>query len=316
MLLKKAELMYGCGLQGKAMRQAVCRVMGVRLECSNTDCRKRYFRTFACRNCYCPHCGPKLFGELLGKHLRRLSPVVDRMIRRPGYVVAKIDFTTINLGVMPTSDQVKEFNACIKRFVRALEKKMGIKRKDYGLVYTDEFGGEDNTNLHAHGAYVGPVIPRQWCTGKGGVLSEMWRKACDGTDFAGSFIVSLKAAKFEVALSHSLKYAGKFLSNDPQRLAALEIAFHSVKRVHSMGVFYNVPDQEGERDASCPSCGSTLRVLTGYVSIAELAAAGFVDLGEAQREAARARGFGCSSRGSPIGAVAHRGLSFLGGESD
>jgi len=128
----------------------------------------------------------------------------------------------------------------------------------------------------------------------------MWRKACDGTDFAGSFIVSLKAAKFEVALSHSLKYAGKFLSNDPQRLAALEIAFHSVKRVHSMGVFYNVPDQEGERDASCPSCGSTLRVLTGYVSIAELAAAGFVDLGEAQRGAARARGFGCSSRGSPL----------------
>ena len=63
MLLKKAELMYGCGLQGKAMRQAVCRVMGVRLECSNTDCRKRYYRALHVGIVFVRTVGPNCLGN-------------------------------------------------------------------------------------------------------------------------------------------------------------------------------------------------------------------------------------------------------------
>jgi hypothetical protein len=240
-----------------------------------------------------------LFDELLGKYLRRLQPIVYLMARKRGYVIAKLDFTSINLGVMPTGDEVKEFNECIKRFMRAFERKMGISRKDYGLLYCDEFGGANNTNLHAHGAYVGPVIPRQWF-GKGQLLSEMWKEACEGTVFAGSFIVSIKQTKFEIAVAHALKYAGKFISKEPERLAALEVAFHGVRRVHSLAAFYNVKAKKEDReDAPCPACGSALVRLDGYVPIAELMGAGFCDLDEAHKEERRRRGLIGPIRGAP-----------------
>ena len=298
-LIKKARLMYEAGLENKAKRQAACQQLGIRFKCSNTECGKQYYRGFSCRNRYCLNCGRRLFDELLGKHLRRLRPVVDRMALRRGFVFAKLDFTTLNRGVMPTGDEVKEFNGCIKRFMRSLEKKMGMKRGDYGLLYCDEFGGEHNTNLHAHGAYVGPLIPRQWF-GKGKLLSEMWRQACEGTPFEGSFIVSMKAAKFEVAVAHALKYAGKFISQEPERLAALEVAFHGVRRVHSLGAFYNVKESRRDRDdAPCPCCGSALLRLSGYVPIAELIDAGFQDLDQGQKEARRKRGLVGPIRGAP-----------------
>jgi hypothetical protein len=179
--------MYENNLEKKADRQAACQPLSVRFECSNTDCRANYNIPFSCRKRYCPNCGEKLFNELPCKHLEQLRPLVERMASRRGYVVAMLDFTTVNLGVLPTAEDVKVFNVCIKKFMLALEKKRRMGRGDYGLVYCDEFGG-NNTNLHAHGAYVGPVIPRQWCS-VGGVLSKMWRQACEGTVFQGSRVV-------------------------------------------------------------------------------------------------------------------------------
>ena len=50
-----------------------------------------------------------------------------------------------------------------------------LKPKQYGLLWCDEFGGWNpeskayNTNLHAHGVYVGPYIPRD-------LLVEVWTR--------------------------------------------------------------------------------------------------------------------------------------------
>jgi hypothetical protein len=176
-----------------------------------------------------------------------------------------------------------------------------MKRADYGLVYCDEFGGAENTNLHAHGSYVGPVIPRQWFR-KGGKLSELWRKACEGTTFEGSFVIFMKATRFELAVAHALKYAGKFISKEPERLAALEVVFHKVRRVHALGAFYGVKDEQRERhDVACPCCGSALVCRAGYVPIAEFSDAGFEDLDKAQQEVRSTRGLkgGVPIRGSP-----------------
>src|SRR5262249_5456527 len=148
--------------------------------------------------------------------------------KSPTLVIAKLDLTTINLGRMPTRDEVREFNSCIKRFLRRLERALRVTSKDWGLLHCDEFGG-GNTNLHAHGVYVGPQIPHDWF-GKGGRLSEMWKDTCRGTPFEGSFLVSAKrVSSFGQGLGHALKYAGKFLDKDPVRLAALEVAFHGVR---------------------------------------------------------------------------------------
>ncbi len=296
-LLLKAELMYESGLTNKAKRQAVCQQLGRRCHCSNTECGRKYFHGFGCRNRYCPNCGRRSFDELFGKHLRRLITVVDRIMQRRGFVIAKLDLTTVNLGRMPTREEVRVFNQCIRRFVRLLERELRICSQDFGVLYCDEFGGKGNTNLHAHAVYVGPVIPRQWF-GKGKVVSELWKQVCTGTPFHGSFIISMKpAVSFAAALAHALKYAGKFLSKEPERLAALELAFHGVRRVHALGVFYNPAQvepeaQEPSRGSECPHCRSALIMESfGFVPIVQLMDAGYQDLDEARREAGREKGF-------------------------
>ena len=278
------------GLHTKAVRQARCGVFGSRLDCSNTECGRRYYRSFRCKNRYCLKCGRRIYNELFRRYLG-LAPAVDALLRIRGRLIAKLDFTTVNLGRMPTRDEVREFNACIKRFCRALERALRISGRDYGLVYCDEFGG-GGTNLHAHGVYVGPVIPRQWF-GQGNKLSEMWKNACRGTVFEGSFIVSAKSTDcFGRGLGHALKYAGKFVDKDPVRLAALELAFHGVRRIHALGAFYNALSNDegheaGDTGGSCPQCGSALLLLDIGIwhPICNLRREGRRDLDEAWRDA-------------------------------
>ena len=68
---------------------------------------------------------------------------------------------------------------------------------------------------------------------------------------------------FALGLGHALKYAGKFLDRDPVRLARLEWAFHGVRRVHTLGAFYNaLPKDNSATDAACdvvcPACGAAV----------------------------------------------------------
>jgi hypothetical protein len=198
---------------------------------------------------------------------------------------------------MPTRDEVRSFNSAIKRFFRLVERQFGLERKKYGVLWCDEFGGK-NTNLHAHAMYAGPWLPN-----KRKQLASLWKAACQGTPFQGSFIVSIKPAKsFEAGLAHALKYAGKFLSKDPERLADLELAFHGVRRVHTLAAFYNAaPKADAESAAAdgpvCPICSAALERVGGFCLIKKLRDDGCRDLFEARRQAGRERVF----RGPPPG---------------
>ena len=297
--IRQAEELAARGLHTKAERHAVCGVYGSRCDCSDTDCRFRGFRRFRCKNRYCLACGRLAYNALFKKYLG-LKPVADKLAGRRGVLIAKIDFTTVNLGRMPTGGEVRIFNACIKRFWRKLQRARGFSGADYGLLYCDEFGpvessgdSGDGTNLHAHGVYVRPVLPHPWF-GKGQKLSDMWKAACKGTVFEGSFIISLKdAGGFSRGLGHAFKYAGKFLSKDPARLADLELAFHGVRRAHTLGAFYNAlpKDKPGQKECgpSCPECGSALNEGDSLLPICVLQREGRRDLDEARRAARLAR---------------------------
>jgi hypothetical protein len=294
--LRKAKEMERRGLSLKAKRQALCGVLGVKQDCSNTACRERLYTPFRCKCRYCMTCARSAYSQLFRKYVG-LRPVAERILssRSRRQVTAKLDFTCLNLGRMPTRDEVRSFNGCIKRFCRILERELGISRKDYGLVYCDEFGGDNNTNLHAHGVYVGPWLPRPKAKGsnKLGKLGRWWQESCQGTAFAGTFIISVKYVKsFEAGLAHALKYAGKFLSNDPVRLAELELAFHGVRRVHTLAAFYKgLPKAESEEACapSCPTCGSALLSSGGWIPAIVLKREGRRPLDEARREAGRKR---------------------------
>jgi len=201
---------------------------------------------------------------------------------RPGeFVIAKIDITVRSFGRMRSNEEVRQFNSDVRKLFRAVEKEFGLtypkrlrvkdhlaprrgpRPGDYGVIWTDEFGGKStrpgragNTNLHAHAVYCGPYIPQRW-------LSEQWARIRGD----GSKIVSIKKARsFRAGLYHALKYAGKFLSSDPTRLAELEFTFNRVRRVHTMAGFYNaIPKDSAPKAASlpCPVCGGLMLEASG-----------------------------------------------------
>jgi hypothetical protein len=235
-----------------------------------------------------------MYAELFHKYAA-LGPVVENICsKNPNYVLAKLDVTTINLGRMPTAEEIREFNKAIKTFIRSLTRALGLKPRGLGLLYCDEFGGK-NSNLHAHCLYVGPRISREWL-GKGGKISKLWKNACEKTSFKGSFIVSIKhASSFGQGLGHALKYAGKFLDRDPVRLAILERAFHGVRRVHTLGALYNVlPDQDSDEGAVgpiCPTCNSAVISQTFLCAVVLLVKEGRADIDECRKIANRKRFF-------------------------
>jgi hypothetical protein len=305
--LATALAMRARGLDAKARRRGYCGIIGARVDCVSfgPGHGHKFFRRYDCKNRYCPECGPKVYRELFAKYVglrdvaKKLAPTCPH--KAASGVVAKLDFTTKNLNRMPTRDEVRAFNQCVKRLCRRLERELGISRKGYGLIWCDEFGGKANTNLHAHALYAGPRLPRPKPRGAKsqlGKLAQWWRDACAGTVFAGSFIISVKPAQsFEAGLAHALKYAGKFLSRDPERLADLELSFHGVRRVHTLGAFYNaVPRSQAsakaEADSACPLCGALLVRVGGWCSVSILKAELRIDLAEARRQAARNTVFG------------------------
>jgi hypothetical protein len=282
--------------RAKAKRQAWCGIVGHRMDCSKPGCGKKLFKPHDCGLRYCPRSGPKAFRELYLKHIGRLSIVVEDLLRhrdgdcRPR-VIAQIDITRRNTGRMPSPDHVRAFNKKVRKLFRRIERELGILRRDYGFAWMDEFGS-GNSNLHAHGVYVGPYLPQK-------LLSQWWHEIT-----GDSFIISIKAASsFEKALSHALKYPSKFWDAPPERLVELEKAFHKIRRFHALARFYNPPETRNEpgmeSDAKdeakrCPFCGSHLRTPAGkrgWAWVSDLRREGRIDLEEARIAANRAKAF-------------------------
>lgn len=210
---------------------------------------------------------------------------------RPRIVCAKIDFTLKHDASERTAKSVglrmRELNGYIKKFCRAIEKRFRISRKEYGLAYCDELGG-NNSNPHAHGIYVGPWLPQ---SKEHKELSELWREIS-----GGSFILSIKFARnFSEALFHAIKYPAKFAQrSSPRRLAYLEIVFHRLRRFHTLASFYNpeAPKPEKPPAKRCPVCGDQLSEIWLWKTIWELRAKGLRELDEVAQDVARARGLG------------------------
>lgn len=287
---KHARLLLEQGLIGKARRQAWCNLIARRRDCFSGNPEHRFYTPCLCGNRYCPACGPKSFRGLFTKH-SGLRPLVEELLKhKPGdhrpRVLAKLDITKRNVGEMPCAEEVRRFNENVKRLRDKIIEHLEISRRDCGILYCDEFGS-GNTNLHAHGVYVGPWIPQR-------ILSRMWAEICGD----GSFIVSIKRAKsFEAALSHALKYPSKFFNAEPARLVELEVAFNHVRRVHALGAFYNPtierePGEEGPCEAGhCPICGDLLLDAPGYHFISDLQNEGRREVESARIDAARAKAF-------------------------
>jgi hypothetical protein len=237
--------------------------------------------------------------------VERLDPVAARLVPDwpikggcPLRVIAKIDFTIRNDGQMPSAEKVRWFNKAIRKFFIRLAKMNGWRKHEWGAAWCAEFG-PGNTNLHAHAVYCGSFIQQ-----KNREASALWSKVVG--EYA---IVSVKAAEsFRHALRHAIKYPAaswKYFSASSERLAALEKAFYTVKRFHTVGAFYNPPSDPKvppivlPQYDKCPTCGSPLVEIPDprWQTLHELMRMGSKDFRAHQREQ-RLLGNGTPSAGA------------------
>ncbi len=274
---EQAKHLWDLGLKSKANRLGCCGRFGVRAECRNGHA---FYRSLRCELRFCRSCGPSVATKLFERHVG-LEKIVQP---KRGWVLALLDFTVRNTGQLPDAEFIRSMN----RSVRRVMKKLLGGVKVWGFLWVNEFGfdrvedGErKGTNLHGHGIYYGPYLEQR-------KVSEAW------LDQTGCPIVWIQSARrgFRAALWHHLKYVTKPPSNDPTRLAELESAFNGVRRVHTLGVFYNALESEKKvegEECLCPLCNSPLVRSGMYCSVSELAEDGLRDVEEVRRERARKR---------------------------
>ena len=259
-------------LANKARRYADCRLYGYERVCSGNYSHKFYQR-YLCEMRFCQDCAPVLYRNLFRRLVGPLLSFIKRQTPRKGYTLARINFTVRSTGEVPTPEQIKKFNSDIRKVLKAEAKAASVGEKDiFGALWVDEFGYEKRgrradrkaggLNLHAHGLYYGPYL--DWER-----LRDRWQKASGST---GVWLTEVKGWRrnsgrgIKRALAHLLKYVGKIPAQTPERIAALEIAFLEVRRVHTMGKFYQLkPADKDLQDVggsgSCPLCRSPLLVV-------------------------------------------------------
>ncbi len=281
-------------LQRKANRLAACFVFARPMDCM--DCGLKAFLRFGCGCRYCRYCGQQIFRRLFAKYIR-LQEIVELLMLRNGFrstaVLATFTFTTGNLGRMPTAEEIRHFNEDVRKTLHVICGRLGIKSSQFGALWCDEFGGwnpklqEYNTNLHCHGLWLGPYLPLK-------LLSKVWSEVRQNSDYR----VVIESAPFRDgapdfarALGHALKYTSKHVSRySPERLAELELAFNGVRRVHTMGLFYNAKQTRDDAEPSatplCPLCAGRLAYprQAGLQLVKDLEKEGRVDLEELRKK--------------------------------
>jgi hypothetical protein len=267
---EQAQAMWGLGLKLKAQRLACCGRFGRRLECVG-ESRHSFFEPFNCGLRTCQRCAPLLARKLFERLLILETAVKDR----PGWTLALLDFNLRNDGNLPDAELIRAANVAVKRTMHRLLR--GVQ--GWGYLWIDELGF-DNSNLHMHGIYYGPYlsVPE---------VSAVWTQ-----ESGGSYRVWIQRVRrsFRAALYHHLKYVSKPPSNDPRRLAEVEAAFHCVRKVHTLGAFYDpeigdVSEEEIDRGAQqrCPYCGEFLVIASGFCAVSGLEASGLINVSVVRR---------------------------------
>jgi hypothetical protein len=264
-----AEELDRVGLYAKSRRRMMCGAVGSQLRCLNSECGRRFWRPYSCRLRYCPRCAPKLARDLMRRYAGLSALIRRELAEHPGWIIAEITFTRVNVESMPSGEDVKTFNKWIGRFRDIVERRKRLKKRSITLLWIDEFN-PNGCYLHAHGLYVGPRLPPPRKNGKLGKLSEWWREASD----RAAFVIHEKQVppeKIERAFAHMAKYALKYSRfASPERAAQLERAFHRVRRLHLLGPIYGDPAIRPAKESAtgatepasdgCPYCRSALGV--------------------------------------------------------
>jgi len=292
-----AQLIYAHGLPSKAYRYGRCGRYGIPLQGHGLQCKfkEKSFGRYRCSLRFCDLCGPANYRRLFERYAPAIGDVVARESSRCGYVLARVNWTIRATGEMPTTEEIRWFNAALRKHVKGILPKGAVS----GVILDDEFGYEKRghiaerkaggLNLHAHGLYFGPYLDWQ-------KARDLWTKLTGSTGF---FIKEIRGWRGGVrksvsrALGHLLKYVSKMPVVSPERIAAFEKAFDGVRRVHCLGLFYGLPPGPKE-ERRCPGCGNILFPSRPFelCLVSDLVELGWADIDSVRLELNRSRVFG------------------------
>lgn len=303
---KYARILEAMGLQSKAERSRDCHDKGIPGSCA---CGLEYFNRYRCTLRFCSFCGDWHYARLMERYA---GPIADYICAHGGGLdgtLAMLTFTIRAGGEMPHPDKARWLMKCVRRWF----KKIVPMTRKWGAIFAVETGYElpykhpdrkaAGWNLHVHALYFGPYLAFGHKGEQGGPAGQLWRKVTQGE----GVVIGIKQCPgwrhnpreaVAKALSHHFGYILKPAAESGERLAALEILFSGVRRVHGVGVFYRLPKPAKRASPICPKCGASLPMnlrawhKSERFSVAWLERDGRRELSELRRQYGRARVFG------------------------
>ena len=261
---KTAQLLEGVGFKAKAERWRSCHVEAVPVDCRNPDCDLKGFARYQCTLRSCPYCGRVHFDRLMYRYCQPIADLIDRQPTQRGRTLAMLTLSIRSTGRMPHPDDAKHLNRLVRRWFKAVVPKGSF----WGALFTIEVGHElavkhpgrsaSGWNLHVHALYYGDFLDWKrslllWKELTKGEGQGLYIKQC--LDWRRDFKTAVRRA-----LVHHFGYILKPAGVSPERIAALEVLWTGVRRVHSVGAFYQLPKPPKKEPRPCPKCGHTLPV--------------------------------------------------------
>jgi len=298
---KAARLLNAMGKQAKAARFRDCHVTAVPVDCA--ACGEKYFSRYRCTLRYCEYCGPLHFSRLMEKYREPISRLISEQPSQRGHTLAQLTFTARAYDQIPDPDQPRRLMKLVRRWFKRMMPEAAL----WGCIFAVETGHElavkhpdrkaDGWNLHVHALYYGPFL--DWQSGL-----DLWKQLtdCEGQGFyikqcSGWRKKPERAVRR--ALIHHFGYIMKPAAVSAERIAALEVLFSGIRRVHALGCFYRLPQNEKTlASPKCPNCGENLPInLRAWqkgerVPVRTLEAEGRRDYRAVEAEMRRARAFG------------------------
>jgi hypothetical protein len=242
---------------------------------------------------------------------RYAQPISDLVCSQGGWgrTLAMLTFTVRADGSMPHPDKARSLMQSVRRWF----KRVVPKGETWGAIFAVETGYElpikhagrkaAGWNVHVHALYWGPYLDFGSKGQKGGRAGELWRQVTHGE----GRVIGIKECEgwrrdprtaVGKALAHHFGYILKPAAESGERLAALEILFSGVRRVHGVGLFYRLPKPAKKMAPCCPRCRAALPVnlrawhRSERFALVWLESEGRRDLAELRRERGLVRALG------------------------
>ncbi len=292
---RTARLLDAMGSRSKATRYRDCHASGIPVDC--TACGERYFSKYCCTLRYCEFCGWWHFSRLMEKYREPISKLIAEQPTQQGRTLAMLTFTIRAYDRMPEPDEARRLNKLVRRwFSRILPGDVV-----WGCIFAVETGHEvpgkhpgrkaGGWNLHVHVLYYGPYLDQT-------AGLELWKELLG--DSGGLRIKQCPGWRKNTdqavrrALVHHFGYIMKPAAVTGERIAALEVLFSGIRRVHALRCFYRLPKvQKDVVNPRCPKCGQNLPInlrawhRSERVSVVDLEAEGRRDWRLVRRELGR-----------------------------